>query len=632
MANSTYTEVKTPLTNMSFTPDIPPSALSANEYNSGFNVETDTRGLRSVFGDIDILQTIPGVCSFVSAGYRANGVWWFIVCSLTVVSGVTQARWYMLDSATSSPVNITPGYGANTNAFLTGYTYDTPITDTWNGTVLFINDSVNAPMYLLESSVEFVPYSQNSNTYVTTAASGTGTTATLTFATQATAPFAVGSQIVVSAIAPIGYQGTYTVTACTTSTVSYLNTTTGSQTAAGNIVQNYQWNYTPGWSSVSAGFMRMYATPNVGSILIAGNLTAKLTNNTVKNYPATVQWSQSFGLNSGPTTWAPTATNIANQLEIPVRGPIVDGFPANGNFYVCSYWDTCVFSPIAYQGTNYPVLGVKLLNQGRGLLNENCWANADQTIYGLDARDLWVFDGNNFKSLGNQRVKDWFFANLNPTWADRTFVVNNTSKNQIEYYFPDLNSTGGCNQMLAYRYDLDVFQAPRTIDVPNGAGASHAVESPRLVSGTFNPASRSVVYSRFDASSKLIQKDTGTTWHDGSAITSTFQRDNIALGLNYSQQALMHRVLPEIYNIDTNGLPINGVGNITIALGGSDAVGVTSTFTPATTLSISSTNPWIQANQNAYRVYALKLNNTSSTDTWQATAVSWQFIPTEDDR
>jgi hypothetical protein len=141
-----------------------------------------------------------------------------------------------------------------------------------------------------------------------------------------------------------------------------------------------------------------------------------------------------------------------------------------------------------------------------------------------------------------------------------------------------------------------------------------------------------VVYSRFDASSKLIQKDTGTTWHDGSAITSQFQRDNIALGLNYSQQALMHRVLPEIYNINTNGLVINGVGNITVAIGGSDAVGVTSTFTPSTTLSISSTNPWIQANQNAYRVYALKLNNTSSTDTWQATAVSWQFIPTEDDR
>lgn len=632
MANNTYTEVKTPLTNMSFTPDIPPSALSPNEYNIGENVETDTRGLRSVFGDIDILQTIPGVCNYTTGGYRANGVWWFIACSLTVVAGVTQARWYMLDAVTSSPVNITPGVGSNPNAFLTGYSYDTAITDTWNGTTVFINDSVNAPMYLLDTAVELVPYSQNSKTYVTTGASGNGTTATLTFAAQASAPFAVGSQIVVSAISPVGYQGTYTVTACTTTSVSYLNTTTGSQTAAGNIVVNYQWNYTPGWSSVAAGFMRMYCTPNVGSILIAGNLTAKLANGTTQHYPATVQWSQSFGLNSGPTTWAPTATNIANQLEIPVRGQIIDGFPMNGNFYVCSYWDTCVFSPISYQGTNYPVLGVKLLSQGRGLINENCWANADQTMYGLDARDLWSFDGSNFKSLGNQRVKDWFFANLNSTYAARSFVVNNTSKNQIEYYFPDLDSTGGCNRMLAYRYDLDVFQAPRTVDYPGGAGASHAVESPKLVSGAFDYASRGVVYSRFDANSKLIQKDTGTTWHNGDPITSTFQRDNIALGLNYSQQALMHRVLPEIYNINTNGLPITGVGNITISLGGADSVGAATSFTPSTTIPINTNSPWIQANQNAYRVYALQLNNTSSTDTWQATAVSWQFIPTEDDR
>jgi hypothetical protein len=73
----------------------------------------------------------------------------------------------------------------------------------------------------------------------TTGASGTGSTATLTFATEATAPFAVGDTITVSNMVPAGYNGTFIVTAATTSSVSYASTATGSQTQAGIIGKTY---------------------------------------------------------------------------------------------------------------------------------------------------------------------------------------------------------------------------------------------------------------------------------------------------------------------------------------------------------------------------------------------------------
>ena len=44
--------IKTPFTNMSFTPDVPSSSLGPNEYNLGQNVETDTRSIKSVIGGI----------------------------------------------------------------------------------------------------------------------------------------------------------------------------------------------------------------------------------------------------------------------------------------------------------------------------------------------------------------------------------------------------------------------------------------------------------------------------------------------------------------------------------------------------------------------------------------------------
>jgi hypothetical protein len=68
----------------------------------------------------------------------------------------------------------------------------------------------------------------------TTAATGNGTTATLTFGTTTLFP-SVGSQIYVHGVTPSGYNGLYTVTASTATTVSYANSTTAAQTVGGTI-------------------------------------------------------------------------------------------------------------------------------------------------------------------------------------------------------------------------------------------------------------------------------------------------------------------------------------------------------------------------------------------------------------
>ena len=70
---------------------------------------------------------------------------------------------------------------------------------------------------------------------VATGASGNGTTVTLTFSTRAAAPFSVGSSIVVTGFTPSGYNGTFTVTASSTTSVSYTNATTASMTVAGQV-------------------------------------------------------------------------------------------------------------------------------------------------------------------------------------------------------------------------------------------------------------------------------------------------------------------------------------------------------------------------------------------------------------
>jgi len=78
----------------------------------------------------------------------------------------------------------------------------------------------------------------NTSVFVT-GASGNGTTAVLTFATQTQVPFAIGASIVVFGVNSTGgvgnYNGTFTVTASTTSSVSWLSATTATYQNGGEI-------------------------------------------------------------------------------------------------------------------------------------------------------------------------------------------------------------------------------------------------------------------------------------------------------------------------------------------------------------------------------------------------------------
>ena len=543
--------VRTPFTNMSFTPDVPSSALQSTEYNSGYNVETDVRSIKSVAGDQYILSTIPGTVIFVTGGFLQGTIWYFLAAT-------TAGQWYLVNSAGYS--NITP----TTYGTFTGYTANTVITATWNGNVVFINDMINPPMYYI-----------------------------------------------------VGY-GTLAL-------YDYPDPVTG---------QTYVWNYdvgistitgntTPLYSSLTGGFIRVYNSPNVGSLLISGNLTGiynanvqGVTGGTINNLPTTVRWSQNFGLNSGPLTWAPTLTNTANQVEVPVRGPVVDGYALNGNFYVHSYWDCVLFAPIGYTTSSAPIFGITKVTDGRGLINENCFAIVDSTAYGVDARDIWTFNGGTFTPIGDQRIKNYFYSNLNQNYTTQIFMIHNSKKYQIEIYYPDLNSTGYCNQMISYRYDLQIWNPPRSVNQ-----ATQAVESPVWTGNVANLASRTVVYSSAAGNVALVQKDIGTSFL-GNSISSLFERNNISFGQDYSASIQVHRVYPEVY----------GTGNITVQVGGSNAVGNAAVYNANVVMPIQTDNPWVQITQNEARITSVRVSGNSAVNTWQLSALNWQITKVQDTR
>ena len=687
-------EIRIPFAKMSFSPDVPATALGPNEYNSGINIETDVRGVRSISGDEEILASAPGTPNYISGGFRADGNFWFIIAN-------DAGEWWASDGGAwqnITPVTQTQSYAQNLN-----------ITECWNGTIPFFNDTKNPPMFWLDGESTMRMYSNVLPIGIDDIVYDTTSTLKIQLGTpQSTPPFTAGEFINITGVNNY-YDGVYEVASSDLTSITYYATVSaGAPGAGGSVGPEYTWNYNPNWKSYTATFMRMYNSPNVGSILVAGGLevielqnivgntssssttltttnasTAMIgsdifgpdipANTTIANvtpgvsitlsnastgthtnqtfqvvytnnpttYPVTVQWSQAFGLNQAPLTWEPTIINVANQLEVPLRGPVVDAFPCNGQFFLSSYWDTVVFSPLNYATTSAPILGVRLFNQGRGMLTSNAWANTDKLVYGIDSRDIWVFDGNDFNGLGNQRVKNWFFDNLDPLYVDRLYMEVNTQKNQVEIYFTSIeeDTDGVPNRMLSYRYDLDIWNAPREID-----SGTFACETPvwsyNGSAWTADYGSRTVAYVRGSANVSIIQKDQGTSWGDDSAITSIFRRDNIKMLENYSGKMLVHRILPEAVNLDGKGVPIdpasnvqaNLKGNITVSIGTADSVAQAPTFQTNVDMVIDTTNPWTQINQNDGRVNTLELSNTSNASIWMCSATTWQYSQVEDDR
>ena len=89
--------------------------------------------------------------------------------------------------------------------------------------------------YKFVTDLNNIGYVDPDFSFVTTATSGNGTTATITFATQTIAPFAIGDKVIVQGVTPIGYNGTYIATGASASSVSFANVTQGSMTIPGRV-------------------------------------------------------------------------------------------------------------------------------------------------------------------------------------------------------------------------------------------------------------------------------------------------------------------------------------------------------------------------------------------------------------
>ena len=136
---------------------------------------------------------------------------WWKNLDFTGFSGISNFGGFVIGSIVYSPTMTNLNFGTNLI--------------NWNGTTQTItsNGMVNTNNHTI-GQIKTI-----------TAASGDGTTVTLTYSTTYSFPYPVGSTITVLGMTPTSYNGTYTVTATTQTTVSYANTSTAAVTVFGQV-------------------------------------------------------------------------------------------------------------------------------------------------------------------------------------------------------------------------------------------------------------------------------------------------------------------------------------------------------------------------------------------------------------
>ena len=187
--------------------------------------------------------------------------------------------------------------------------------------------------------------------------SGDGTTATIT--TDGTVVFNVGDSIAVDGVVPTDYNGTYTVSAVTSNTVSFASTATGSQTTAGTIYSG------DGLSVITVD------SANTASPVTRTFLTPKAQEANVPVLVQTVAGSNQVTINATNSVIFSTDT-VYIETQISVGGLILFGL------YQCYYINPNSFYIYATDAIGNPQLATSTVGSpGGGVVPKFTFINND---------------------------------------------------------------------------------------------------------------------------------------------------------------------------------------------------------------------------------------------------------------
>ena len=148
--------------------------------------------------------------------------------------------------------------------------------------------------------------------------------------------------------------------------------------------------------------------------------------------PRLVQWSD----REDNTTWTPSATNEAGDLELNTSGAIMKGLTVRGQTLILTTRDA---HAATYIGPPY-VYGIERVGTSCGLAAKQAAVVVDAGAFWMGANAFYAFQGNGVQELQSD-VSDYVFNDMNKAQVSKAFAMSNSMFGEITWFYPSSSST-----------------------------------------------------------------------------------------------------------------------------------------------------------------------------------------------
>lgn len=181
-------------------------------------------------------------------------------------------------------------------------------------------------------------------------------------------------------------------------------------------------------------------------------------------FPNKVKWSDAAEPGTIPNSWTPAADNEAGDVELSDSpGVLLCAYPMRDSLII--YKRSSMYQ-VKYVGGNQ-VFTFRKVQSASGALTARSVCDINGRHFVISDGDVLITDGTNRHSVGDNRVKDWLFNQLDQDNYQNLFCTFNRSRDEVLVGLPTAGSEFA-NVGLVYDISTDSFGVR---DLPN---VSHA--------------------------------------------------------------------------------------------------------------------------------------------------------------
>ena len=317
----------------------------------------------------------------------------------------------------------------------------------------------------------------------------------------------------------------------------------------------------PGWpAATSCRSLRTFQ-----NFLFALNMTEG-----GNEFATKLRWSNAAEPGTVPTEWTASATNNAGDASLAdTAGGIVDAGALRSIFMI--YKQHATYSA-NFVGGSFVFTFKKFLTTS-GIMAQNCVTEALGQHVVMTDGDVIIHDGQNVRSLVDEKLRRFIFLQIDPVIFLNSFVFNYRAAKEVWICFP---TQGFVEPNVAVIWDyahdlLSIRELPETWSHAQSGLvlATTAVldwdgqtETWQEASGSWNRAQFTGAFERVlssvavstptgltdplgDGNSRLLFVDDSTTTRDGSAVVGQISRESLDLGTPESMK-YVRRIWPRI--------------------------------------------------------------------------------------